>query len=104
MDPDALWTGFITVVKGAVQGTVTTVHAVLCIHNHSQGLHWCDPLYMLKLTSFDKSISDEALLIPKHMVKFPVWSFFQREQNTISKRLINIYVYVIRYNKHLIFC
>lgn len=24
MDPDALWTGFITVVKGAVQGTVTT--------------------------------------------------------------------------------
>lgn len=24
MDPEALWTGFITVVKGAVQGTVTT--------------------------------------------------------------------------------
>lgn len=78
MDPDALWTGFITVVKGAVQGTVTTVHAVLSIHNHSQD--WCDPLYMLKGTSFDKCISDEALLIPKHMVKFPVWSFFQREQ------------------------
>lgn len=42
---------------------------------YSQGLDWCDPLYMLK-----GIISDEALLIPKHMVTFPVWSFFQREQ------------------------
>lgn len=35
MDPDALWTGFVTVVKGAVQGTGTTVHSGLFIHNQS---------------------------------------------------------------------
>lgn len=36
MDPDALWTGFVTVVKGAVQGTGTTVHSGLFIHNQSK--------------------------------------------------------------------
>lgn len=29
MDPEALWTGFVNVVKGAVQGNVATIPAVL---------------------------------------------------------------------------
>lgn len=36
MDPDALWTGFVAVVKGAIQGTDTTVHSGLFIHNQSK--------------------------------------------------------------------
>lgn len=35
MDPDELWTGFITVVKGAVQGTAATVPAVLSVCKHA---------------------------------------------------------------------
>lgn len=33
LDPESLWTGFVAVVKGAVQGTGTAVHAGLFIHN-----------------------------------------------------------------------
>lgn len=29
MDPEALWTGFVDVVKGAVQGNVATIPAAL---------------------------------------------------------------------------
>lgn len=31
LDPEALWTGFVAVVKGAVQGTHTAEHAELFI-------------------------------------------------------------------------
>lgn len=37
MDPDALWTGFITVVKGAVQGTVTTSACCVIYSQPSRG-------------------------------------------------------------------
>lgn len=36
LDPEALWTGFVTVVKGALQGTDTAEHAGLLIHDARQ--------------------------------------------------------------------
>lgn len=86
MDPDALWKGFITVVKGAVKGTVTSAFcSCSTFHNHTNELdRMCFTLLAVIGTSYDKCIPDQILkmsqCICENVVLFPLFSFFQLEQ------------------------
>lgn len=62
MDPDALWTGFVTVVKGAVQGTDPTVHSGLFIHNRSKSSDKVRSIFS-KYSAEDRRLKPKTRLI-----------------------------------------